>query len=474
LTKEDKTNIKDAEIVQRVRGAATNKLLTRRYERQHADELLAAQQELYNKILKEREENHKNAIKIDNSGRAPVDDVALTSTEVPKLAEHTGYERTREDEKEDRKFIKGINSASYARKSNTPGYDTNLDIRSQVWNPIYVMEEMMRKMERNGTYFDTNSLLRQTFQALPKEIKRAMKELSVEINKDLAKEKFAKFDKSEKAELEKIANEVGMSKLLLTNVAKVQGALMAGRPNVTSEDLVNSISVALADAVEHGKSAIAYENYKKAVLSINNMLMNRYSNMKDSIGSNVRRHKGSKKKGTDYMEEELGVGKNYEEVAATLKDVFKEFEKSLDVLLDRAIKEFPEFYGGDSTSSNVEKKKKNTTFNQVYNEKLQQLSGELNQIAAVLNNMMNHDLVESSTEEIANAKLIKGNREEINVIKHNDTTGLDSDKNSTTVIGQQNTANRLAGEMKDTLVEIFHMIADALAPKEKGKHDGRW
>lgn len=470
MSKEDKATIRKADAVRTSRSIAASALYTRRYELQHADELLAEQKELYAKILKEREENSKNAIKIDNSGRAPIDDVVLTSTEVPKLAEHTGYERTREDEKEDKKFIKGINSASYARKSNTPGYDTNLDIRRQVWNPTYVMEEMMRKMERNGTYFDTNSLLRQTFKDLPDEIKRAMKELTVKIDKDLAKEKFAKFDKSEKAELEKVANEIGMEKLLLTNVAKVQGALMAGRPDVTSADLVNSISVALADAVEHGKSAIAYENYKKAVLSINNMLMNRYSNMKDSIGSNVRRHKGSKKKGTDYMEEELGVGKNYEEVAATLKDVFKEFEKSLDVLLDRAIKEFPEFYGGDSTSSNAER---NTTFNRVYNEKLQQLSGELNQIAAVLNNMMNHDLVESSTEEIANAKLIKGNHEEINVIKHNDTTGFDSDENSTTVIGQQNTANRLAGEMKDTLVEIFHMIADALAPKEKGKHDGR-
>ena len=167
-----------------------------------------------------------------------------------------------------------------------------------------------------------------------------METLVIKIDKDETARIFNEFSGTEKEKLNKEANETGMSRLLLMNVAKVQGALMAGKKDTTSDDLKNAITVALADAIQHGKSEIAAENYNKAITSITNMLMNRYSNMKDRIGSSVRRSNGE----DEPDDPEIGVGRNYEEVKATLQEVFKEFQETSEKLIAGAIAQYPDYY----------------------------------------------------------------------------------------------------------------------------------
>ena len=460
LTKSDMKRIDIAEIGVRRKAEQEKILAEREYKRKNAKKLAKQDKKDAKQVEKERAKLRKNTTKFEPG---KVEDVQLSTTETKNLAEPTDYKQTRKDKRKDEQFVKELEGESYARKNNTPGYNMGLGVRSQVWNPMYVMEEFLRKMERGGTYADTNSLLRQTFQALPEEIKRANAELVRFIDKDAAIKAFTKLEDPDRKERDRIANETSMSKLLLTNVAKVQGALMAGKEGVTPQHLMDSISVALADAVEHGKSAIAYENYKKAVLSINNMLMNRYNNMKDRVGSNLARVK--KVNGEEYVEDERGVGRNYQVVADTLTEVFADFEKNLKTLFDRAIKEFPDFYGQPVVEP--KRKKRVTSFSDKYNQTLSRVRSEmsdgLKDTTAAIKKQTIYDINENSAERVADSKEGQAN-EKINTSINLDAgTGMNTDANASRLFAYLETI----GKYLDELAASFNILASAFDPRKK-------
>ena len=466
LTAEDKAAILKYEKELLKDAMAKKVMAEREYEKKHYKQIKKAEEKALEKIAKQRAEDAKNAIQLPK-GKTP--DVVLTSTEVEDLSKPREDTRTAEekqaDKRDDRRTIRGFESGATARKFNTPGNEINLGYRQQAWNPAYLTKDLLQKMERGGTYVDTNSLLRQTAQYLPQAIKHAMETLVVKIDKDETSRVFNEFDASEKKEWSKQANEIGMSRLLLMNVAKVQGALMAGRKDTTADTLKDAITVALADAIQHGKSEIAAENYNKAITSITNMLMNRYSNMKDRIGSNVRRSNGE----GEPDDPEIGVGRNYEEVKATLQEVFKEFQETSEQLLKVAVKQYPEFYGGKATKATKEKKL--TVFDQAFNQKLSELSNVMTNSGKTLSSLFNYSLTENASERMADTKELKAARQSIDIAKADAEDGLNSEANTSTLFSHQMSTNRLSGEIKDLLYDIFSMISSAISvkPSKGGK-----
>lgn len=429
LSKEDRSIIIETEKKLLKQAYIDKTLAQRKYEKEHAEEIKEAEQKELQKIEKERAETSEKAIPIPKSDK-PLDDITFKTTKVEDLTSPRDYTPTIEDKKENKRFLNAIENSAPARKMNTPNNELNLGTRQQVWDPTYLTKDFIQKMERGGTYVDTNALLRQTMQALPEEIKKSIEGLVVKIDKDKALKAFTTFNSSEKKQWSDVANQTGMSQLLLTNVAKVQGALMSGKPGVSSEDLKNAIIVAVNDALQNGKSAIAAENYKSAISSITNMLMNRYNNMKEQIGSTD---------GSEY-----GVGVNYEGVMKTLKEVFKDFEDTAEELLKRAIKEFPEFYGANS-SSKTDKKETTTTFDQVFNEKLKASMTEIsNQIKAgtkLTDTQLAYDKIENVREATAdsNEKRISKENKDINrdvarTVKSDAATGFNTDAKSDELI----------------------------------------
>ena len=415
-------------------------LAQRQYDKDHAKEVEEENKKKLAQIRKEAQIQHENAIPIPK-GKIP--EIALTTTEVQDLSAPTDYEQTKEDKAEDKRFLKGIQRGAPARKFNTPNNQISLATRAQAWDPTYLSKKFLQKMERGGTYVDTNTLLRQTMAAIPEELKRTLASTVIRINKDEATQKFARFNDSDKKQWSDIANQTGMSKLLLANVAKIQAALMRGDKETESEDLKKAIAVAVADAVKYGKSQIAAENYNKAVISIGNMLMSRYDNMKDAIG------------GTDG-DKERGVGVNYEEVAETLKGVFKEFEKTGDELLRRATKEFPEFYNKETKTS--KNKKDNNTFKQTFDAKLNELqalvSKEVKTTTKATETQGRFDRMEYAAERVADNK--EGNsNEQLRGIEENETkilesdasTGMNADKNVSMLFAELKTVQTFMSEM---------------------------
>lgn len=462
LKKEDKAKILEEEKRMEKQALIEKSLAQKEYDQKHAKEIEKAQKAQLKQLEKERAERAKSAVELPKSTE-PLEDVVLVAKDTKELSKPAEDTRTwdekQADKKENKKFIKGISRTAYNRSRNTPHNDVNLGVRTQIWDPTALTEGLLQRQERGGTYVDTNSMLRQIAAALPEEIKRSIESLVVRIDKNEAMEKFAKFNDSEKKQFAEWAGKVGMSEALLVNVAKVQSALMAGKEDVKPEDLKNAIIVAVGDAIKNGNSQIAAENYKKAVISIGNLLMARYDNSKDALG------------GTEG-EGERGVGKNYEEVAKTLKDIFKKFEETSDTIFKRAVKEFPEFYSDESSSkSKKQKKSKPTVFDQVFKAKVAEMTELLNSSGKTLADLFTYSIAGNASEEISDAKQIKASRTAIDVAKANEEQGLDSEGAATTLLGQQNTANRLSGEIKDLLFEIFSMIGNAISPKT-GKHMG--
>ena len=466
LSKEDRSTIIATEEKLLKQAYIDKTMAQRKYEKEHAQEIMEAEQKELQKIMKERAETAEKAIPIPKSDK-PLDDMAFKTTKVEDLTSPRDYTPTTEDKKENKRFLNAIENSAPARRMNTPNNELNLGTRQQVWDPTYLTKDFIQKMERGGTYVDTNALLRQTMQALPEEIKNSIKSLVVKIDKDKALKAFTTFNSSEKKQWSDIANQTGMSQLLLTNVAKVQGALMSGKPGVSSEDLKNAIIVAVNDALQNGKSAIAAENYKSAISSITNMLMNRYNNMKEQIGSTD---------GSEY-----GVGVNYEGVMKTLKEVFKDFEDTAEELLKRAIKEFPEFYGANS-SSKTGKKETTTTFNQVFNEKLNALMTEIsNQIKAgtkITETQLSYDKIEHVREATAdsNEKAISKENKDVNrdiakATKADLITGFNTDTNANKLIDVCERIRR-AIELPSDSKQLYKALPDAIRlglPKPDGR-----
>ena len=387
LTKIEKSKIQESLLELEKEEKIKSITEQRKYEKEHADEIKKAQNEQLAQIAKTRAEEDTKAIPIP---KRDIENVELTATKVVNLGEPTDYKQTEQDKQFDKDFIRSLSRDSKSRSQNSPdgehedaeynrGSDNiPLGYRQQAWNPFSLDEDTLVKlfhdMERGGTYVGENALLRSTMQALPEEIRKSIASLVSSIDKDEAAKVFNTFDKSTRAEFAKLASELNMSKQLLVNVAKVQGGLMAGREDTTSEDLKNAIWVALADMMEHGNSQIDFENFKTAIIKIVNMLTNRYSNMKDKMGTTISRRK--KINGEYVDEKELGVGINYKQVEATLKEVFQDIGETADILQRAAIKAFPDFYNEGKTKSG-KKGKRGSTFTQDYNEKLNSLVGSL-------------------------------------------------------------------------------------------------
>lgn len=449
LTKEDKAKIFEYEQKLAKDSKIEEVMAEKKYELKHAKEMVKANNKRMKQLEKERKITSKNAIPIIPSGE-PLDEVTLTATNVENLATPKEDTRTTEekmaDKIDDKRTIKGFERGAPARKFNTPHNEINLAYRQQMWKPDYLTKDLLQKMERGGTYVGSNSLLRQTAAALPEEIKKSIKSLTITIDKDKALSAFTTFSETDKKQWSDLANQIGMDRLLLTNVAKVQGALMAGKEGITPEDLKNAITVAVANAVEHGNSQIAAENYKDAITAIGNMLANRYDNTKDAIG------------GTDG-EGVRGVGVNYEEVVKTLKEVFADFEVTSKELIKRAVKEFPEFYNEGGTKQS-EKKESDTVFNRVFNSRLKEQSDKLSNMQNTAKRILNHVVIGNDEDSVANDQQEVQSKELNTLVEEDANSGYNTDQNVAKTFGHQITTNRLTGSVKDLLQQVLEFLSE--------------
>ena len=203
-----------------------------------------------------------------------------------------------------RELTKGANRA----KSSTPGAPTNLGIRSPSMSGPY-MDERTLRMSEISPYRNMNEI------RLAKEQQEIRKRERASLtSRGATTEDIADIDKKLKQRESSGRSQVGteydlIKKALLTEVAKIQGGLIKGKPEATSEKLIDQVLANLTYDEEQGVDPL------KSIMGIHNMLQKRYDT-KGKIGT------------TDGTIR--GEGKNQEEANETLKEIYKILGQFID------------------------------------------------------------------------------------------------------------------------------------------------
>lgn len=203
-----------------------------------------------------------------------------------------------------RELAKGASRA----KSSTPGAPTNLGIRSPSMSGPY-MDERTLRMSEISPYRNMNEI------RLAKEQQEIRKRERASLtSRGATTEDIADIDKKLKQRESSGRSQIGteydlIKKALLTEVAKIQGGLIKGKPEATSEKLINQVLANLTYDEEQGVDPL------KSIMGIHNMLQKRYDT-EGKIGITDGTPKGE--------------GKNQEEANETLKEIYKILGQFID------------------------------------------------------------------------------------------------------------------------------------------------
>lgn len=205
------------------------------------------------------------------------------------------------------KLSKELRRGTSRARGSTPGADINLGMRSPAMGGPYLSKDSLLKSEISP-YGNIDESRRAKELAEIREKER--ESLKTKIDKDYKiggkdnKIGLRGSDRSQSGtEYELI------KKALLTELAKIQGGLIKGKPGATSQKLIDQVLANLTYDEEQGVDPL------KSVMGIHNMLQKRYDT-KGKIGT------------TDGTIR--GEGKNQEEANETLKEIYKILGQFID------------------------------------------------------------------------------------------------------------------------------------------------
>lgn len=205
------------------------------------------------------------------------------------------------------KLSKELRRGTSRARGSTPGADINLGMRSPVMGGPYLSKDSLLKSEISPYgNIDESRRVKELAEIREKE----RESLKTKIDKDYKiggkdnKIGLRGSDRSQSGtEYELI------KKALLTELAKIQGGLIKGKPDATSQKLIDQVLANLTYDEEQGVDPL------KSVMGIHNMLQKRYDT-KGKIGT------------TDGTIR--GEGKNQEEANETLKEIYKILGQVID------------------------------------------------------------------------------------------------------------------------------------------------
>lgn len=337
------------------------------------------------------------------------------------------------------KFHKELGKGASRAKAAIPGAPTNLGVRSPAMGGPYLSKDSLLKSEISP-YGNIDE-------------SRRAKELAEIREKERASTKIWK-DKDYK--IGGKDNTIGLrspdrsqsgteyeliKKALLTELAKIQRGLIKGKPDATSQKLIDQVFANLAYDEDQGIDPL------KSVMGIHNMLQKKYDT-KGKIGTTD----GSIK----------GEGPNQEEANDTLKQIYKilgQFIDSRQSLVDnvRNIR--------DNLSSRT------STSRSLYSQELSRITGSdqmqaikdaLNPTNGLLTRTLSQNTREGTREGTADQAAGRSAREAnaiatdtLEAVTNDANTGLNSDKSTNDLVGTISTGFT---DLFDVLSEIRDML----------------
>lgn len=206
------------------------------------------------------------------------------------------------------KLSKDLGRGASRAKAATPGSPINLGLRSPAMGGPYVSERTLR-MSELSPYRNIDEVRRAKEQQEIRKAERASLTSrkatteEIESSKQRVKQREAAGRSQSGTEYELI------KKALLTELAKIQGGLIKGKPDATSQKLIDQVLANLTYDEQQGVDPL------KSVMGIHNMLQKRY----DTKGKIGVTDGGTK-----------GEGPNQKEANDTLKQIYKILGQFID------------------------------------------------------------------------------------------------------------------------------------------------
>ena len=338
------------------------------------------------------------------------------------------------------KLSKELSRGTSRAKGSTPGADINLGLRRPSMDSPYVDAKSLR-MSEISPYRSVDEVRRakeqQEIRARERASltsRRATSEDIEDVDKKL-KQREAGGRSQSGTEYELI------KKALLTELAKIQGGLIKGRPDATSQKLIDQVFANLAYDEDQGIDPL------KSIMGIHNMLQKRYDT-KGKIGTTDGTIKGE--------------GPNQEEANETLKQIYKilgQFIDSRQSLVDN-VRNIRDTLNNKTTGSG-------SLYNQELNKitsstQMQALKDALNPINGLLTRTLSQNTREGTREGTADQAAGRSAREAnsiasdtLEAIEQDATTGFNSDQSTNSLIKSNASGNT---DIYNVLTEIRDIL----------------
>lgn len=338
------------------------------------------------------------------------------------------------------KLSKDLGRGASRAKAATPGSPINLGLRSPAMGGPYVSEHTLR-MSELSPYRNIDEVRRAKEQ---QEIRRAERASltsrratteEIESSKQRAKQREAAGRSQSGTEYELI------KKALLTELAKIQGGLIKGRPDATSQKLIDQVLANLTYDEQKGVDPL------KSIMGIHNMLQKRYDT-KGKIGITD----GSVK----------GEGPNQKEANETLTQIYKILGQFIDArqsIVDNVLTIKSALLSGNTS-------RKGSVYEQELariqnSEQMKSMKSALDPLTDTASKMKIQDIRESSREGMADQAEARTSRsaltiatDTLGVARDDANDGLNSEARATDLIEAVNTIGNglsILEEIRDIL-----------------------
>ena len=333
------------------------------------------------------------------------------------------------------KLSKELRRGTSRARGSTPGADINLGMRSPVMGGPYLSKDSLLKSE-TSPYGNIDESRRAKELAEIREKER--ESLKTKIDKDYKiggkdnKIGLRGSDRSQSGtEYELI------KKALLTEVAKLQSGLIKGKPDATSQKLIDQVLANLTYDEEQGVDPL------KSIMGIHNILQKRYDT-KGKIGT------------TDGTTR--GEGKNQEEANEILKEIYKilgQFISARQSLAEnvRNIRDTLSTNKASGRSSLYSQE-----LNRITNsDQMQAMKDALNPISGTLTRTLAQNTREGAREGIADQAAGRASRE-ANAISGDILETVEQD--ASTGFNTQKSSNALIKATSGGLSDVFSVLSD--------------
>lgn len=268
------------------------------------------------------------------------------------------------------KFSKALGKGASRAKASTPGAPTNLGVRTPTMGGAYVTERSLR-MSEISPYRNIDEVRK------AKELAKIKKEEKASLTSHRATAEEIEGSKRRIKQREAAGRSQSgtdyelIKKALLTDVAKIQGGLIHGRSDATSQKLIDQVLANLTYDEQQGIDPL------KSVMGIHNMLQHRYDTS-GKIGTTDGTIKGE--------------GKNQKEANETLSHIYK--------ILDNFIKARQTIFTTVSSISSIKRNSYQDELDRIQSSEQMRILKEV--LSPVVNNSGDIDKLQATAKEIEN------------------------------------------------------------------------